>query len=378
MRFPHRSVLLCIWPLLASGIHAHEVEARHGAIEDGTDGLVVEGGAAFTLQAASVHESRYETQASFDLLSILPLGSGLLTAYIEGSTTPRDDGVSTLLGEANSDAGTALDGSGNGRLQVSELYFDALLPVGRLYAGLIDPTGFLDGSEVANDETRQFIGSGFVNNPTIDFPDYTLGFAWHDGGPPARPGIVLFLGGSNGLGDNPDASYSELHDIHDSGKGVFAAAELFLPWSGLSIRPGFWINTAEHEKIGRPGSETHNCGVYASIDGQVRKGRRNLRLGAASEDVSTAARFAAVAFDHPLGNALLGGGIARTHVSDRISGPMTGNTTQAEVYARLPLTRVVELTSSVQWLRNSGFNLSNSGAGRRDAWAGTLRVTLGF
>jgi carbohydrate-selective porin OprB len=41
--------------------------------------------------------------------------------------------------------------------------------------GKIDPTVNWDQNSFANDETRQFIGAIFRNNPTIEFPDNTLG-----------------------------------------------------------------------------------------------------------------------------------------------------------------------------------------------------------
>lgn len=95
-----------------------------------------------------------------------------------------------MLGEVNGDAGSALNGNGDGRLQISELRY--ALPVrdfGTLSFGLLDPTAFLDTtshanptagpdfSGIANDETTQFLGNSFVNNPVVEFPDYTLGAA---------------------------------------------------------------------------------------------------------------------------------------------------------------------------------------------------------
>ena len=41
--------------------------------------------------------------------------------------------------------------------------------------GKLDPTAYFDQSEVANDETTQFLGRIFRNSPTIEFPDNTAG-----------------------------------------------------------------------------------------------------------------------------------------------------------------------------------------------------------
>jgi high affinity Mn2+ porin len=47
-------------------------------------------------------------------------------------------------------------------------YFNELLTV---TLGKIDLTNYMDANEVANDETAQFLSSGFVNNLAIDFPE---------------------------------------------------------------------------------------------------------------------------------------------------------------------------------------------------------------
>jgi uncharacterized coiled-coil protein SlyX len=41
--------------------------------------------------------------------------------------------------------------------------------------GKLDPTVYFDTNEAANDETTQFLGRIFRNNPAIEFPDNTLG-----------------------------------------------------------------------------------------------------------------------------------------------------------------------------------------------------------
>ena len=357
-----------------SSISAHEVETRHGAIKDGIEKSLVEGGYTITYQSASSRDIRSEVLASLDLLSTLPLGSGKLSIYVEGSTTPGADGVSSMLAETNGDAGSALDGNGDGRLQISELHYTWPVSSGYLYTGLIDPTGLLDSSDVANDETRQFIGTGFINNPSIDFPDYTLGVAWHISSDFVQPGLMIFLGSSHGLSDNPDASYAQLFDTGASGKGVFAAAELDLSWHGISIRPGAWVNTADHERFDQSGSNTSNYGIYTSIDGRAGEGQWNLRLGLANKDVSEVSHFAATTLEHPFKDGVLGVGFAHTWVSDQVTNTQSSDMTQTEVYVRFAVLGGFEITPSIQWLHNSGFNTSDTCVDS-DTWVGTLRLT---
>ena len=104
---------------------------------------------------------------------------GRWTLHIEGNTTPRDDGVSTLIGESNADAGTALDDARRGRVQVSELYYTHAWQGARSLAiGMVDASAYLDISRIANDANAQFLGVSFVNNPVIEFPDYSLGMVY--------------------------------------------------------------------------------------------------------------------------------------------------------------------------------------------------------
>jgi len=365
------AMLLLLYSLSAA---AHEVDTRHGAVNDRVEPSPVKVGFSMTFQTASRSDVRNEALASFDLLSTLQLGTGELAVYVEGSTTPRRNGVSSVLVEANGDAGSALDGNGNGRLQVSELHYVWPVLSSYLYTGLINPTGLLDSSDVANDETRQFIGASFVNNPSIDFPDYTLGVAWHLSRDTTKLGAVIFFGSSHGIADNPSASYSELFDIKDSGKGVFAAAELYLPVRGTTIRSGIWVNSADHERFEQHSVHSRNYGIYANIDGQAGEGQWNLRLGVANEDVSDEAFFAATVLEYPLADMALGMGLAYTGLSDKIKDTQADDMTQTEVYARFTLPGQFELTPSIQWLQNSGFNKSNSRVAS-DAWVGTLRLT---
>lgn len=64
---------------------------------------------------------RPELTGSADLFIDLRLGRALLHVYAEAATTRRAGGVSRLVPEANTDAGTALDGAGGGRIQLSEV-----------------------------------------------------------------------------------------------------------------------------------------------------------------------------------------------------------------------------------------------------------------
>jgi hypothetical protein len=331
---------------------ANEVIRRFGAITDGWANTNVEAGITLTAQHANRRGIDSEWLGSIDLVAEMPLGPGKWTLYVEGSASPRRSGVSALFPDANADAGTAFDGDGAGRFQVSALNYTWLFHTGNLTAGLLDPAAPLDNSDVANDETQQFLGAALVNNPTIGFPDYALGAVYHRDAADGDPGFTLVLTGSHGLGDNPDASYAELFDVGERGKGVFVAGEMSWRSPKRTLRLGAWTNTSdEHERLDAVGETDRNYGFYLTVDQRMLGGDWNLRLGAANAAVSEAANFAALAAQYPLASkATLGVGLARTGIS-RYASADVRHALQGEVYTRVDISSTLHLTPSIQWLR---------------------------
>ncbi|MDT8384468.1 MAG: carbohydrate porin [Gammaproteobacteria bacterium] len=338
------------------------IETRHGAIAMSAQPIAVEGGFTAVLQAADDRAIEPELGASFDLLTTLPAGAGKWVIYIEGNTSPRSDGASSLLGETNADAGSALDRDGNGRLQVSEAHYFHPLNGGLLVSGLLDVTSSLDSSEVANDETSQFLSSALVNNPTIGFPDYSLGVVYNREIGEDR-GYSLALTSSHGLADNPHASYAQLLDVDADGKGLFAAAEGQWPLDGTRLHAGAWVNTADHTRLDGGSGTRQNYGLYLTVDGRLATGQWNLRAGLANDQVSPASRFLSAALETPLrqiNRASLGLGVAYTGLSSELATPGQDDTLHAEAYLRLSPREDVTLTPALQWLRNSGFDASGA------------------
>lgn len=334
------------------------IETRHGSVTMPEQLIAVEGGFTTVFQAALDKHVLPELVASFDLVTALPAGRGKWVIYIEGNTSPREGGVSSLLPEANTDAGTALDRDRNGRLQVSELHY--FYPIGNnalLVTGLLDLTSTLDSSEVANDETAQFLSGPLVNNPTIDFPDYSLGMVYNRETGVDR-GYSLALTSSHGLADNANASYAQLVDIGADGRGVFAAGEVQWPAVGSKLHAGIWLNSAGHAKLkGQAGTE-HNYGVYLVADHPVASGWWSLRAGLANERTSPAGRFLSLALQQPLADAILGLGIAYTGLSGQDTSQHHDDMLQAECYLRFAMYDNISITPALQWLRNGSFDAS--------------------
>ena len=361
---------LAIALLALQSASADQPDTRHGAVEDGGTTLSFEGGFTATWQHARAGHIDDEAAASLDLVATLPMGGGIWTLYVEGSTTPAANGVTAWLPEANADVGTALDGDGRGRLQVSVFHYTHPLQGGQITAGLLDPTGFLDRSEVANDETRQFLGASFVNDRVIEFPDYHLALAWHRDATSKQPGFTLLLGSSHGLTDN-SGSYGGLVHPMDRGKGVFAAAEGYGYLGSAIWRLGIWTNTADHPRLEDPQREGINRGIYGVMDGALGQTRWNLRLGWTDPRISTASTFIALTLKRNLGIATVGLGVARTGVSPE--KPDGASMLQAEFYARFETPWGVEISPDLQWLRHSNLD-PDSG----DHWVAGVRATYLF
>lgn len=320
-----------------------------------SEGISFEGGLTVTAQFSDDNALKNGYFASLDLVFGLPVGPGKFTAYIEGNTTPRENGVGTVLGEVNSDLGSALDASGNGRLQVSEFHYALPAGPGTLTVGLLDASAFIDGSEIANDETTQFLAGPFVNNPTIAFPDYSLGIAYQIEPQHNWPGINFVITSSHGLADNEHANYTQLFDIADDEKGVFAAAEAVWPADNNIFRAGVWTNTGDNVLLDGSGRTEENYGIYVSNDHTFSFGKINLRAGIANKLVSPAASFIALSYETEIAGYTVGTAISQANVSEK-AGPGTGDTRIFELYGRYDLNKQLQITPSIQWIENSNFD----------------------
>ena len=368
-------------PLLIAGLLA---AAPATCVLAADEGVTFEGGVTAVLQDAGNGRVNDDGTFSLDLLFTAPAGPGTWTIYLEGSNAPADDGPAAILGESNGDAGSDLEADGNGRLQLSELHYAFPLGGGTLTAGLMDTGAFLDGSEVANDETVQFLNANLVNNPTIAFPDYTLGLAWQtelSGG----TALSLVAARSHGLADDYP-SYSSLFDDdiddvdgdgREDDKGLFLAGELGWAMGENSVRAGLWANTADQAYVdGRAGHDDDNWGLYALAEGPLANDMKwNVRVGWADEELSAGEAFLSAAVEIPTRYATLGVGAGHTWVSDDLAGG--DDTTVAELYARMEVAENVAVTPSLQWISNANFDGSDT-AHDDDEWVLSVRVQLDF
>tara|TARA_R110000868_G_scaffold37022_2_gene130986 strand:+ start:16084 stop:17238 length:1155 start_codon:yes stop_codon:yes gene_type:complete len=358
----------------ADATQSERVEAKTGAEEP-----VFEGSIIGTYQGAS--DGRIDEEASLrpELFVTLPVpgAGGELHVHIEGTTTPRVGGVTSFLGNSNTNVGTATNGAGHGRLQISELFYEFELGSVGLSAGLIDTSAFIDSSAFANDERTQFMNSSLVHNTTIEFPDYTLGLVLTTQGEGALPGFTFLAASTSGLGDNPSHSYPDLFDVRSTGKGLFGAVEAGWGLEDLgeegALRLGVWTNTADHAYVDlRPGTTT-NHGIYGVLEGTAAGNGWSLRAGAADQDASAAEWFVGGAVQRQVTDEVLVGlGVTETGVNEDL-GASFSDSTEAEVYVKYDVLPYLNLTPSVQWVRNPGFD-DTGAVVDQDNWVYGLRV----
>ena len=371
--------MLCVSVLSAGSLNvqaAEDLGTRHGSIPARVNGIAVDAGTVMTFQHASDTRINDELLASLDVVSTIPTAHGHWMIYLEGNTTPRQRGVSSLLPEANQDAATAVDRDNTGRLQVSALHYLWFQGNGAFVVGLINPAGPIDNSDIANNETRQFLATTLVNNPTVAHPDYALGMVYFYKPDYKKLDVTFLLSSSHGLADNPNKSYSELVDVTEAGKGIFAVVELVWKETQHTWRSGVWVQTADNAYLDGSGNTTDNYGIYLSSDHLIGEYGLNLRLGLANPRVSEAAQFIGLAVEHAIGKNHAGIGYSYTFVSDD-AGAGKGDRSQAEAYYRYDLAENFSISSSIQRIHNSGFDTSGS-AIDRDVNVISVRTSYAF
>lgn len=298
-------------------------------------------------QATGEDRIRSEVVGSLDLFTEATLGPILIHAYVEGNTSPRTGGVSQLVPFANMDAGTALGGDGDGRVQLSELRIAwPFHPRATAHAGLMDLTGFLDVSRISNDENLFFLGQPFVNNPTIVFPDYTLGLSVLADVPQVPSGqFAVAVASSHGLGDNPRTSYGELFDLDAPGKGIFVAGRFRWDAESWEGSVGAWTSSADRE-TDVDASPLPTRGLYAVLGISSGVHSLNGRVGVAAGGDETEP-FLGLTYLGTIGSNALGVGVAKAPALPSFAGRVAGH---AEAFVRRSIRDVVYLTSSVQRL----------------------------
>ena len=341
--------------------------------------IVWEGGLTAVYQDTDDRRVSSEATLSADLTATWRAGRGAWFVYVEASTSTSSSGISAFYPTANADAGSVLTQDGNAGIQISELNYTFELPANRsLVIGLIDSSAWLDRGRIANDENQHFLNGSFVNNATIEFPDYTVGGVFRRAGYQFSPELVLVFASSDGIADLADRSYQDLLEVTSDERGVFAGAGASWLFERWSWRAGAWLRTDDHD-VGPTATDTGmNYGAYGVIGWQHESNAFNLRMGLANPDVSIADRFIAVAYERQTRYGLFGVGVAKTAIADDFREAGRDDAYDAEAFFRIPVFgQSAHLTPSVQYIKNPGFDASSSTASESAVIVG-LRFHWGF
>lgn len=339
------------------------------ALAHGNNNATFNGSLTGTYQTANTsqvygQDVHNEGNAELYLYGTMNMGAGTWNIELRGSTTPRQNGVSSFYG-SNALVGETTDGNGKGRIAATQLFYQIGDDNSQLYLGLLDPTGLLDGSNVANDEYTQFLAGAFVNNPTIGFPSFVLGTAYQ-GSASASLGYTIFVGSDSGLQEG-NASYSNVFDIDGYRgayhKGAFTSAELDWHNNGYALKGGIWYDTG---KVGELGSAdaTNPYGIYAIAEVPAGSGRLQFRAGLANDKAQATANFVSIAYQQPIKlsnmNTTLGVAVGRTGASSERSN--ADAIVQVEAYWRINVAGSFYVSPDLQYIMNPGFDSSRDNA----------------
>lgn len=292
-------------------------------------------GAAVATTQSLVNSSAAESEwfVSTDLVLQSQVGKHGWRVFVEANSSPRRNGVSELFPQANADVGTALDGRGNGRLQVSEVVYVYQQETRAVEVGLMDLTGYFDLGRIANDETTQFMAADLTNNPVIAFPDYTLGI-YVEQQLTDKLTWKTAVASAVGLGDTAQRTYGELWDLNAEGRGTFMITSLDGTYQDWELRGGAWLATEEQEAQG----------IFATASRSIGAQQWTLRAGVTTNDADQTDQFIGIAHDYTWQRWTLGAGVSRLFSKSEESR------TQLESYLRYAATDKQLLTLDVQHL----------------------------
>lgn len=273
----------------------------------------------------------------------------------------------------------------DGNLHVSELFTNIKLSnEHNVMLGIMDGTGWLDTSIITNDDTRNFITPDFVNNLTIDFPDYA-------------PAIGLLsqlkIGVSNTLyfstARELDISQAKVHEYHEQvgvegedtdDRGLFAANETAWVIDNGLIAIGAWLRSGDYVNLtNEQDNKLNNYGVYSVVNRTYGDVTFETRLGWANPKVSEVAQFYAVNLEYKsnsfFAKSRMGAGISRRVVGDLPKNTTLKDTSTLEVYYAVPVTKNFEITPFVQNF-NPPIMTQDTTLNLKDLWSFGVRMRL--
>ena len=356
---------------------------KPSALEDAMDGVSLSASLTMVAQHMDAEQDAGELTGRADVEIVLPMGSiGSAQGKLFGHLRAGDgEGVDTgAFAPSNS---AAFGHESRMDLMQAWVHFD--IPVGgadgkldriELTAGKIDPFGFFDGNNIADDESEQFLNLAFIHNPLLDAGG-DIGVGDDGGSPGLRLAYVNDVNGSNnfaasigifGSGDD-GANFTDSFDgglvigqLEYSGKtiGNKTGAYRLYGWSNSNA----WDLVNALDVDGNPTIRERHNGWGISLDQQIAEHVTLFsRVGFSTKSVvefdrafTVGAQFDGGMWGRESDRIGLAAGWLKPSSEHKAASGVTGTETPVELYYVWQLNDHLHLSPSIQWINNPAGN----------------------
>ena len=317
------------------------------------------------------HSGSYDLELSADLQKLLGFEMASIYMLVEGGWPDAEGIDGSSVGSA---FGVNADAIGNEAILVKELYYQGPVfsDVLTMMVGKIDFTGVFDASAYADDECTQFLNAAFVDDPTIPFPDYSLGVVlnWD-----ITDTWYLMGGVADAQADGRETGFRTT--FHDEDYFFYALETGITPELNSAngampgaYRVGMWVDGQDKARFSNGKNYRDDIGVYVSCDQMLYKENSDPedsqglgvfgRFGYANSDLNPIGNFWSLGLQYQglldgRDDDVLGIGFAQGIFSDYAGAGYTENHENAlEVYYNAQVTPWLSLSPSIQHISNTG------------------------
>ncbi|MCK4789214.1 MAG: carbohydrate porin [Desulfobacteraceae bacterium] len=317
------------------------------------------------------HSGSYDLELSADLQKLLGFETGSIYMLVEGGWPDAEGIDASSVGSA---FGVNADAIGNEAMLVKELYYQGPVFADNLtlMIGKIDFTGVFDATAYADDECAQFLNAAFVDDPTIPFPEYSLGVVLTY----ALTDSWYIMGGiADAQADSRETGFRTAFGGEDY---FFYALETGITPELTSAngampgayRVGMWVDGQDKARFSNGKNYRDDIGLYLSCDQMLYKENSDPedsqglgvfgRFGYANSDLNPIGNFWSIGLQYQgliegRDDDVLGVGFAQGIFSDYAGAGYTKNHENAlEVYYNAQITPWLSLSPGIQYIANPG------------------------
>ena len=317
------------------------------------------------------HSGSYDLEMSADLQRLLGFESGSLFLHLEGGW-PDTEGIDEP--SIGSYFGVNADAIGNDAILVKQLFYEGPIFSDNLtlMIGKIDFTGVFDATAYADDECTQFLNATFVDDPTIPFPEYSLGIVLtYD----LTDSWYIMGGIADAEADGRETGFNTTFNGDDYFLYIFETGvtpqldSVKGPLQG-AYRVGFWTDPQPKAHSGTSNTYRNDVGFYLSFDQMLAKENSDpedsqglgtfFRYGYADGKRNDLTNLWSLGFQYQgllegRDDDVLGIGFAQGFFSNLASTTYTDDYENAlELYYNTQVTPCLSLSPSIQYIGNPG------------------------